>query len=378
VSTSAADRIVEAAAYLLAQGDHAGAEGLLSQALRLDPQHVRARETLQKLKSSTSPGGLLPAMATPAPNRRPTNPSPAALRPSTWSSRPQVDPPAAPVAKPTTRTPVAPPGGLDLDTVRQAAQRWREGLQTPLPTPDPTAGSPWVEGLPSPVPMASSASAVTALVPAVAPAPEVTLLVVTGPQRGAQLTVGFEPVAVGRGAPALDLSDDPFASPQHAWFALRDGALLVADGGSASGTWLTIQGAHLVAAGEAFSVGQQRLRYLGPLESPSLGGRPELGGPLPAASWRLEHTLVGNRPGRVWLLRGIVTVGREGASLSFDDDHALARQHADLRPSGTGLELVDRSEGLGTWICLAPGAERVVAPGTLVRVGATVLQLAPR
>lgn len=368
---------MEAAAYLLAQGDHAGAEGLLSQALRLDPQHLRARETLQKLKSATSPGGLLATTATPAPQRRPTGSSPSGLRPSTWSSRPQVDPPA-PAAKAITRTPVAPPGGLDLDAVRQAAQRWRDGLHTPLPTPDPTAGSPWVEGLQSPATTTSPASAVTALVPALATAPELSLLVVTGPQRGAQLTVGVEPVAVGRGAPALDLSDDPFASPQHAWFALRDGGLVVADGGSASGTWLTIQGAHRVNAGEAFSVGQQRLRYLGPLESPSLSGRPELGGPLPAASWRLEHTLVGNRPGRVWLLRGIVTVGREGASLAFDDDHSLARQHADLRPSGTGLELVDRSEGLGTWICLGPGVERPVAPGTLVRVGSTVLQLAPR
>ncbi len=333
---------------MLARGDRAGAEGLLSQALRLDPNHQKAQETMRSLRASTDSA----LFATPAPTG-----APVPLKRTTWASRAQVDGPQATAAP---RPPAA--GGLDLEAVRGAARQWREQLSSPAPArPAPQA---------TPLPALVEAEAEEGA--------QWSLLVVTGPQRGEQLLVGATPVVVGCRDPALDLSYDPFASPAHAALVVRNGALVLLDGGSTSGTWHTIDGTWRLAPGESFSAGLQRLRYLGPLPSPSQAGVPELGGPLPAASWRLEQTLMGLRPGRAWVLRGIVTVGRDNALLGFADDSALAGAHVDLRPTGADLELVDRSEGLGTWVCLPHAGERVVPPGALVRVGSTVLQPSPR
>lgn len=329
---SSADRIVDAATHVLAHGDRAGAEGLLTQALRLEPSHVKAQAAMARLRGQTllGPGAALGPVA--------PRPEPPAPTPATPAEGPRAR------GGPSAATPRLDPGTIDLEAVRAASAHWRSTLAITPASEAPAEGS---------------------------------LVVLTGPRRGHEVALAKGRTVLGRGAGGLDLSFDRCVAPNHAAFVERDGELFVVDGGSPSGTWVTFDGATRLAAGDSFSVGQQRLRYLGPLDAATPGQPVELGGPVPAASWRLEHTLEGNRPGHVWVLRGIVTLGRGSPLPGFGSDHALASEHVELRPCGAELELVDRSEGLGTWLCLPSGGERRLTPGTLVRLGSTVLLPSP-
>jgi pSer/pThr/pTyr-binding forkhead associated (FHA) protein len=276
-----------------------------------------------------------------------------------------------------------PPTSIDLPQIEETSRR-TEGVTdrhlalVPRPSAGASATHPTllpvhtraVEQRPPPPPRRSGAHAGLE--------PEWLLHVETGPLAGRAVPFSRRPLVVGAGSGGLDLGADPFVSPAHASFFLRGADVFVCDGESTSGTWVTIDGVARLAAGEDFSLGLQRLRYLGPLDGPRPSPVLEYGAPAPAASWRLEERLVGNRAARVWLLRGIVTVGRgTSVGLRFPDD-SLAERHGELRPTAQGLEIVDQSNGLGTWACLPRGGERRVPPGARVRLGTTVLRLAPR
>ena len=183
---------------------------------------------------------------------------------------------------------------------------------------------------------------------------------------------------IGKGLGVLDVEADLFMSSAHASFFQRGGELWVSDGGSASGTWLSIDAPHRLNPGDSFSAGLQRLRYLGPLDSAPAEQPWPYGAPRPAASWRLEHVLVGGRPGRTWVLRGVVTIGREGAAVRFAEDESMALTHCELRPAGIALEIVDKSARAGTFVMLPPSAERKVTEGARVRLGSTVFRVTSR
>ena len=72
---------------------------------------------------------------------------------------------------------------------------------------------------------------------------------------------------IGKGLGVLNVEEDLFMSSAHASFFQRAGELWISDGGSASWTWLSIDAPHRLLPGESFSVGMQRLRYLGPLDT---------------------------------------------------------------------------------------------------------------
>jgi hypothetical protein len=204
------------------------------------------------------------------------------------------------------------------------------------------------------------------------------LEVLTGPNAGMSLPVSKRQVLIGKGLGMLDVEADPFMSPGHASFFLRGGELWISDGASASGSWLSIDTPARLNPSESFSVGLQRLRYLGPLETVPAEQPWPYGAPRPAASWRLEHVLVGARPGRTWILRGVVSVGREGTMVRFPEDETLAPLHCELRPAGNALEVVDKSGDLGTFVMVPPGGERKVAEGTRVRLGSTLFRAVAR
>ena len=63
--TRSIDQMVEAAIWLMVQGDRAGAEDLLAQVLRIDPGHERARQAMKSAGSPTSPGSLPPQPPVP-------------------------------------------------------------------------------------------------------------------------------------------------------------------------------------------------------------------------------------------------------------------------------------------------------------------------
>jgi len=52
--------MVEAAIWLMVQGDRAGAEDLLAQVLRIEPGHERRGKAMKSAGAPTSPGSLPP------------------------------------------------------------------------------------------------------------------------------------------------------------------------------------------------------------------------------------------------------------------------------------------------------------------------------
>ncbi len=341
------DQLVDAAVWLLVQGDRAGAEELLTRVLRDDPTHERARQAMRSASPQTSPGTEIPKP--PVPQK--TQPAvPPGLYRSSETPAPQHSPPGL------TRKPTAvasPPSEVER-TDRHVALVPRSSL---------TASSTHPELKP---------------IGAEVPGKNWSLEVLTGPHVGTSLPLARRALLVGRGLGVLDVDDDPFMSAGHASFFQRNGELWVSDGGSPSGTWVSFEGPQRLNPGDSFSVGLQRLRYLGPLDTAPVDSPWPYGAPRPAASWRMEQVLLGNRPSRTWVLRGVVTLGRHGSQLSFDEDETMEDFHAELRPAGTALELVDRSKQRTTFVAIPPQAERRLLEGTRVRLGSTLFRVAAR
>ncbi len=356
------DQLVDAAVWLLVQGDRAGAEELLARVLREDPTHERARQAMKSAGHPTSPGTLPPQR--PIPNK--TQP---VVPPGVYTGAPTPAPQSAPpgLTRKTTMPGVPPPVPSSPSAFEKPAAEKTDRHLSLVPTKNQTASSTHPELKP---------------IGADAPTPSTgkswSLEVLTGPHAGTSLPLAKRALVIGRGLGVLDVDEDPFMAAGHASFFQRNGELWVSDGGSASGTWVSFEGPQRLNTGDSFSLGLQRLRYLGPLDTAPVDSPWPYGAPRPAASWRLEHVLLGGRPARTWLLRGVVTIGRRGSQLAFDEDETMEDFHAELRPAGTALELVDRSKGHTTFVGLTPSSERRLPEGTRVRLGSTLFRVAAR
>lgn len=186
---------------------------------------------------------------------------------------------------------------------------------------------------------------------------------------------------VGRSKGAILFPDDVFVSPHHGTFILRDGKLFIRDEGSLSGVFVTLSGQEAIQAGAYFAAGQRLFRFVGPLSPapPVPPGRPATyGAPHPASQtvYALEEIIVGGRPGRSVVTAGpLLTIGQQHCDLSFPGDDTLALRHCEVSPSGLAAQLRDLSGGLGTFVRLVPGVERLLNPGDRVRVGQQILQV---
>lgn len=398
------DQMVEAAIWLMVQGDRSGAEELLAQVLRIDPTHERARQAMKSTGSQTSPGQEAPkapipnktqpavppgTFTLPPESRTPMEPQPAhePMRRSTlpgMGAASELTPPTSqhvaaqtadedanattgetPILQPEVEATVRRP----MPTAPEERERTDRHLSL-VPTQPFTAAAPAARpplGIEAPTPSGAARALARTW----------SLEVLTGPHTGRTVALKKNTM-FGRGLGALELDDDPFVSPGHASFVMRQGDLFVTDGGSASGTWVSIDVPTRIAPGGSFSAGLQRLKFLGPIIDPPPEAPVPYGAPRPAASWRLEHILVGGRGGRVWVLRGVITLGREGSHLKFRDDDSMAMTHVEMRPAGNELELIDRSARAGTFIEIAGGAERRLADGARVRIGSTVFRVSGR
>ncbi|MYN63765.1 MAG: FHA domain-containing protein [Acidobacteria bacterium] len=65
----------------------------------------------------------------------------------------------------------------------------------------------------------------------------------------------------------------------------------------------------------------------------------------------------------------VTTIGRRGSDICFGDDDRLVDRHAAIVPNQDGYRLRDDSAQSGVFLHLAEGRERVVAPGTVARLG---------
>ena len=106
------------------------------------------------------------------------------------------------------------------------------------------------------------------------------------------------------------------------------------------------------------------LEFVGPAQS----APPASVGPPPATLTRLLDSAV---EAEQFVLRTdrATTIGRRGSDIRFEDDVRLADRHAAIVPEGNAYRLRDEGSQAGVFLHLTDGRERVVAPGTVARMG---------
>lgn len=204
------------------------------------------------------------------------------------------------------------------------------------------------------------------------------LLVLSGAAKGQRFRLAGSSCQIGRTRGAILFGDDPFVSPLHATFLIRDNTLVVKDESSASGVFVAIPGQENIGPNSYFSAGHRLFRFTGPLKAPAApaGSAAVYGAPLPSGHtvFGVEEVLVGGRPGRTVITGGsLLTIGQSLCDLSFPKDGDMALRHCELSPTQLGATLRDLSGGLGTYVRIT--GERTVNFGDRIRIGEHVLQV---
>ncbi len=323
-------KLVEAARWLLINGDRNGAERIAEKILRIDPDNAQAKQVLRRIAETTTtdekvPPSILTAKAESIAPRPAAESAPGSAPPAQAEIHPVLDEPVISNARISVRP--------ELATILVPNSAFREAVDHSF-----------------------------------------VLEIVSGPMSGTSLAVSKSGTLVGKGI--APIGTDRFLAPTHASFFVRDGSLYVADGGSTSGVYTNINHEQPLDEGALFSIGQQLFRFLGTIKRVNETKQPRIfGAPVEPGSWRLEHVLVGLRGGRIFVLNGKVTIGRDAATLCIPNDQTLAPVHCMLRLLGHELMLIDRAPDKGTFVRLERHAERVLAIDSLVQVGGTRLRV---
>jgi len=235
----------------------------------------------------------------------------------------------------------------------------------------------------------AAAAAFADLLGPAAPAPELELVVVAGPDRGmvAPLT---EVVEIGRGGGHLALTDSS-ASSRHCRVERRGDGAVVRDHGSTNGVWFAgerVQEAEL-REGAQFSVGSNTRIVLqrpgvaisepvapnppkGTVLDGGSGASPSLR-PLSGAPSYALRIKEGPRTGQVFPVIGSLVLGRDDGEVQLGDERA-SRRHAQIEMrSSTRCVLRDLASSNGTWMGEQRIREVELRPGDEFRIGSTVV-----
>lgn len=194
---------------------------------------------------------------------------------------------------------------------------------------------------------------------------------------GLSIHLKSEQHVVGREG-QLIFPEDPFVSPRHANFFYRDGALVVRDEGSLNGVYVRIRGAVPLKSGDTFLAGEQLFRLEandGPADDgPDADGTVFYGSPRKDSPFRVTQVFRGGVPGLTVVATGrALTVGRDGADLSFPEDLFMSGEHCRIEGRGREFALTDCNSRNGTYVRIE--GERVLQHGDYVFIGRKLLRV---
>lgn len=180
--------------------------------------------------------------------------------------------------------------------------------------------------------------------------------------------------SLGRIDGDLRFPADPYLSPMHAQFSVRDGQLFIRDLGSRNGTWLFIDAPYRLQDGDTILIGSQilrfrRLGYPGP-HPPEADQTRRLGSLTPNADVALLAQLRADgsardtchlSPGRS------IKIGREQGDWVFPFDQTMSGKHAEIR--GEDLEFIVIDDGSRNGIAVSVRGEKPVKAGQKLLMG---------
>lgn len=218
-----------------------------------------------------------------------------------------------------------------------------------------------------------------------------------GRNEGREWVVDTAQTFIGRDERAhIPLMGDPNVTPMHACIVRQGATYLIADGGSAIGTYLNGQRVSQAPLfhGAQIQIGPYLLEFqlregAARRAAEQLRGAPSQVRPVqtsqPVPSVPLQQTQVvapvqssmslvilsGPMAGQRFPVSGPMEVGREGSGIAIGYDAQASRRHAQVRPAAFGLELVDLGSTNGTYVNDQRVTTATIKPGDIVRIGGT-------
>jgi len=198
---------------------------------------------------------------------------------------------------------------------------------------------------------------------------------------GAVYNLAEGKTVIGRSQGAIQFSDDPYMSPQHAQLEYSQGRITVSDAGSLNGVYLKLTAPTAVAPGATFRIGRQLLRLELPgeftpldIKAPDGDDSRFWGSPPPTVWARLVQVLEGGKIGEIHLLvLPEVIIGREEGNIRFPEDGFISSRHCALTNKQGDCQLRDLGSSNGTYLKIS--GPRQLQNGDRLQVGSQVLKV---
>lgn len=191
---------------------------------------------------------------------------------------------------------------------------------------------------------------------------------------------GAGQVRIGRNFGDVTFPGDKLMSPVHAAFVSDSSGFRIVEAGGMNGVFLRVARRKL-AVGDTIMCASEVIRLAGMFREPQADAEPDgtglLGSPSPeAGSLILRQVLMGGRPGRTWIKKPPVTIGRADCEVCFPDVAFVSGRHAVIEEGADGLAIRDLGSANGTYVRIRGQAP--LSDGDLVLIGQQMLQVSVR
>lgn len=183
---------------------------------------------------------------------------------------------------------------------------------------------------------------------------------------------------IGRTVGEIRFPADATLGALAATLRFEEGRLRVRDEGAS--VFVRIRQPEILQPGAFFAVGDQLLRFSGPVEPPRpVGNGPAIfGSPLPQEGHllRIESILLGGAPARAWVRQAPLRLGRAIGDILLLDDPFVSARHCELDVGPDGrVVLRDLGSSNGTFLQIPPKGDWELLVGDTLRIGRNILRV---